>query len=567
MTAPAPLRDEFLDLMYDLAEGRLSSEAAARLEALLEGNSVRQHQYVSFMLIVGGLHRIRSVAEAGSEKWEAGIPSDEFRIPNSNLPEPLPIIAASSFPPLPSSLYSLGGLMFSYMMSAVILGVAMLGAWAYTISHDSRPIAENQLHPVPSPAETIGRITGMTECVWADPDTETFLGASVRLSRKVALMSGLIEITYDSGAKVLLQGPCTYEVKSASSGYLNIGKLTVRICNRSKAIGNRSAGSDSSFLSPVASNRLPLFSIQTPTAVVTDLGTEFGVSVDNAGESNVHVFSGHVELAQRTKSGESANPQRLHSGQMARVGRAGIQPLHRSGLKPMAAMQEQLRPLGFVQDFRHGVKGMVLQGKAQLKGEAATGYVTRLRLTDNNNKQTGAAWRAIKQSAAAGFIAEFQFQFSFPACSGADGMAFVIQNTSQGTNLLVGHRGAADHALNVCLDSFQNTDEGDPGNASIVVRAGGKVLARVDLKKRFGIDDLSDSMVHTVRIRYAPGRLDIDFDGSAALANLPVDLTALDGGSAVDADGKAWIGFGARTGDATENHDVLVWRFLSKEKP
>ena len=47
----------------------------------------------------------------------------------------------------------------------------------------------------------------------------------VPLGRKYELASGLMEITYDTGAKVILQGPVTYEVES-HGGYLSVGKLT-----------------------------------------------------------------------------------------------------------------------------------------------------------------------------------------------------------------------------------------------------------------------------------------------------------------------------------------------------
>ena len=39
-----------------------------------------------------------------------------------------------------------------------------------------------------------------------------------------------------------------------------------------------------------------LFSVRTPTAVVTDLGTEFGVEVDKSGATRSYVFRGKVEL-------------------------------------------------------------------------------------------------------------------------------------------------------------------------------------------------------------------------------------------------------------------------------
>ena len=75
----------------------------------------------------------------------------------------------------------------------------------------------------------IGQITGMVDCKWSDPQTEAYNGASVPLGRKYALASGLMQITYDTGAKVILQGPCTYEVESKAGGYLSVGKLTARV--------------------------------------------------------------------------------------------------------------------------------------------------------------------------------------------------------------------------------------------------------------------------------------------------------------------------------------------------
>jgi hypothetical protein len=55
--------------------------------------------------------------------------------------------------------------------------------------------------------------------------------SSVSLGDKFALASGLMEITYDTGARVILQGPVTYEVESATGGYLSLGKLTARVEN------------------------------------------------------------------------------------------------------------------------------------------------------------------------------------------------------------------------------------------------------------------------------------------------------------------------------------------------
>ena len=73
MTAPAAPANEFLDLMCDLAEGRLSPPQTARLEELLQADPARRRQYVYFMLIVGGLHRIRG--EGQGRGLDTSVPS------------------------------------------------------------------------------------------------------------------------------------------------------------------------------------------------------------------------------------------------------------------------------------------------------------------------------------------------------------------------------------------------------------------------------------------------------------------------------------------------------------
>ena len=119
--------------------------------------------------------------------------------------------------------------------------------------------------------ELVGRITGMVDCKWAGVASDSPV---VPLGRKYELASGLVEIIYDTGAKVILQGPVTYEVESATGGYLSIGKLTGKV-EKKAAKG---------------------FCVRTPTAIVTDLGTEFGVEVSKAGHTTSHVFRGVVRV-------------------------------------------------------------------------------------------------------------------------------------------------------------------------------------------------------------------------------------------------------------------------------
>ena len=98
-----------------------------------------------------------------------------------------------------------------------------------------------------------------------------------------------MEITYDTGAKVILQGPVTYEVESATGGYLSVGKLTARVESekRKRQCPNLQISSYPRSISLVL--------VRTPTATVTDLGTEFGVEVSKKGYTTSHVFRGSVK--------------------------------------------------------------------------------------------------------------------------------------------------------------------------------------------------------------------------------------------------------------------------------
>ncbi len=198
-----------------------------------------------------------------------------------------------------------------FLITTAIFGLMLLAGSLITVTHSTRvatrspPSASGSFASKPKEIEFVGRITGAAEVKWSqDPDYLPPGGAYVSLGRKYKLDSGLLQITYDSGARVILEGPCSYEVESARGGYLALGKLTARV--EQKESGVRGQGSEKEKLqinkSPnqQISNPQSLipnpFFVRTPTAVVTDLGTEFGVEVSKTGDTTSHVFRGLVRV-------------------------------------------------------------------------------------------------------------------------------------------------------------------------------------------------------------------------------------------------------------------------------
>ena len=200
----------------------------------------------------------------------------------------------------------------AYLIATVIFAIgAVIGSITY-VTHpvqvaERLPVVTNNNRTVPQPQkEFVGRITGMVDCKWADSSTAAINGAHVPLGRKYVLSSGLMEITYDTGARVILQGPVTYENESNKGGFLSVGKLTGK----------------------VATEAARGLTIRTPTAIVTDLGTEFGVEVDKRGVTTSRVYRGLVRVDVLADSGEpEGTGQLLRENESARVERGSQRPI------------------------------------------------------------------------------------------------------------------------------------------------------------------------------------------------------------------------------------------------
>jgi hypothetical protein len=94
---------------------------------------------------------------------------------------------------------------------------------------------------------------------------------------RLKIETGVAEITFNSGARVFLEGPAVFEVESPDRAYLERGRLTAEVPK--PATG---------------------FVINTPRVNVVDIGTRFGVSVDDLGDTEVHVMQGIVEVSRLT---------------------------------------------------------------------------------------------------------------------------------------------------------------------------------------------------------------------------------------------------------------------------
>ena len=191
-----------------LLQRRAAAGNLARLESLLADDPQARQFYGLYMLMHADLAwRFRGAGQtATAAQGGAGSPAIEERsglgVQDRELDAAGPIPSAVLFSPSPPTTNFVGGPVFSYMVATLILGVMLLSAWAYKVSHFRKEVVQ-----VPSRAGTlqespelvfVGRVTGMKDCQWTDPTTQTYIGSSVPLGRKYALSAGLMEIAYNS---------------------------------------------------------------------------------------------------------------------------------------------------------------------------------------------------------------------------------------------------------------------------------------------------------------------------------------------------------------------------------
>jgi hypothetical protein len=225
----------------------------------------------------------------------------------------------------------------AYLAATVIFGIGLIvGALVHVSQPAQQPSSYTPSLLASRPSSEsgiVGHTTGAVDCVWeragdsgqgskaANQKSSIINHKSLlHLGDRLALRSGLLELTYNTGAKVVLQGPVTYEVESVSGGFLSIGKLTARL-EKSEVRGPRS-GSANHPSEDIHQN----FFVRTPTATVTDLGTEFGVEVSADQTANVCVFEGTVEverIGNSTRGSDSKNDpsvkRRLVAGEGLRL--------------------------------------------------------------------------------------------------------------------------------------------------------------------------------------------------------------------------------------------------------
>jgi hypothetical protein len=277
MFVPKNIDPQVWMLTNAICNGTISKEEMRELELLLDADSSAQDFFVDFLNVNAELSWLISANQHSTMDLGPRPSADAFGTP----PVRSPILGfLGNF----TDFFNHHSPLSLVLLIAVV--AAMFFATAYLISGRNSDQA-------PADSVYVAQITATKDCQWSTTTFPMDKLTLLKIGTHLQLEKGLVQITYYNKAVVLLEGPISFNVDSAKSGFLNMGKLLAR----------------------ADTEQSRQFTIGTPNAKFVDLGTEFGVNVDAKGRSEVAVFAGKVDAAAKQTDGSWTAPISVRRGE------------------------------------------------------------------------------------------------------------------------------------------------------------------------------------------------------------------------------------------------------------
>lgn len=273
-----PMDAELKELFGKLLDGELDETQQCRLTEILQTRDEARALYHKYMTVHGlllwTLSPPNTPALDRSEQLleqTPGVPASAGSAENSGQEAPRSPLLGFLGDTLRQGFDSLTGSTGLFVLILLLicgLGVVSLVPWSRI---GGRKVPE--MIDVSCARAPVARITRLADFAWSRSGAVYAEGAMLRPGQRLALKEGVVEITFSTGARVILEGGTIFEPESENSGRLHAGHLSIEVPEQ--AIG---------------------YTVCTPTADIVDLGTEFGVSCDAKKPTQVQVYNGAVEI-------------------------------------------------------------------------------------------------------------------------------------------------------------------------------------------------------------------------------------------------------------------------------
>jgi hypothetical protein len=277
MSVPQNIDPRIWTLANAVCEGTISEQELRELELLLETDASARDFYIDFLKINAELSWLVSAKQHSTMDLGPRVSADI-------------LVGQSNQSP---SLGFLGGFADFFNHHSLLTFVSLFVIFVVTLLGTTYWLIAPRAGKVSAESEFVAQITVMKDCQWSQSLTQPTEMMPLQVCRKLELEKGIAQVTYFNGAVVLLEGPASFTVDSEKSGFLSRGKLTARADTKESR----------------------QFAIFTPDARFVDLGTEFGVRIDDKGRAAVAVFAGKINAEAKLADGHWSAPVSLRKGE------------------------------------------------------------------------------------------------------------------------------------------------------------------------------------------------------------------------------------------------------------
>jgi len=289
-------RYELLNTVGSLFDGMLAQSDAdtMQLAQRLAADPEARAMYVKFVTFDVGL------------QWSSGA-LREFEI--ARLESPITLVSTRDVPSAgrnsanskKSRAFSVAPFLVkrSFFSRPVLKYVALVALCLYgsfaLIAWNLRP--DKWLDIAGAESESVASVRNMANVQWSKNASSKSAESSILPGELLQISSGTIELELHTGTKLVVEGPAEWSIDADNRVFLRAGKLLAHVA-------------------PQAID----FTVETSTATVVDLGTEFAVEADAAGQTDVEVITGKVDVHYGTSATSNGLRQnvRLSAGQAKR---------------------------------------------------------------------------------------------------------------------------------------------------------------------------------------------------------------------------------------------------------
>ncbi len=266
MTIDHHRTDELFPLFARLHDGDVTVDELRDIEHRVSNDPQVCELYVAYTLQVAQFTWDNSV----HEDFRPSITGDNLRSSKAD-------IAVrggfGGFPSQPSRVWLANP---RFWVAVSLLMAVFLSGLYFLVGQGWRPVrmaAQDQREQEHSSQQIAALVTGAVNCQWAKESPVLEVGDRAVIGKRYELADGLVRLVFGHQAGCLLEGPIVFRVVSADVVRIERGRLAAEVPASAKG-----------------------FAVRTPWANVIDLGTEFGVEVEEGGPLAIHVFQGKVQM-------------------------------------------------------------------------------------------------------------------------------------------------------------------------------------------------------------------------------------------------------------------------------